>query len=96
MAVDQGHDVRVMETLQDIDFGRKVFFEFLIELRQVHGLDSNIGLRSLYDKNESVSISRHLRQPGMTHRMNTLVDCCKATSPDLIESRIATDGHFGS
>lgn len=57
MAVDQGHDMWVMEALQYVDFGRKVFFEFLIELRQVHRFDSNIGLRSLYDKNESASSS---------------------------------------
>lgn len=30
----------------------------------------------------------------MTHCMDTLIDRRKTTSPDLIESSIATDGHF--
>lgn len=73
MAVDQGHDMWVLKALEDIDLGRKVFFELFVKLRQVHGLDSYIGFRFC---------------------MDTLIDRRKTTSPDLIESSIATDGHF--
>lgn len=32
----------------------------------------------------------------MTHRMDTLVDRCKAPSADLIEPCVSTDGHLGA
>lgn len=51
MAVDQGHDMWVLQALEDIDLGRKVFFELFVKLRQVYGLDSYIGFRFLRDKN---------------------------------------------
>lgn len=47
MAVDQGHDMWVLKALEDIDLGRKVFFELLVKLRQVHGLDCYKGSRLL-------------------------------------------------
>lgn len=94
MAVDQGHDMWVVEALEDIDLGRKVFFELFVELRQVHGLDCYIGFRFLCDRNRLAFITRHTRRQGATHRMDTLIDRRETTSPDLIEPRIATDGHF--
>lgn len=51
MAVDQGHDMWVLKALEDIDLGRKVFFELFVKLRQVHGLDSYISFRFLRDRN---------------------------------------------
>jgi hypothetical protein len=33
MAIDEGDDMRVMEILQDIDFGGKVVLQLLVELR---------------------------------------------------------------
>ena len=47
MAVDQGHDMWVVEALEYIDLGRKVFFELFVKLRQVDGLDRYIGFRFL-------------------------------------------------
>lgn len=73
MAVDQGHDMWVVEALEYIDLGRKVFFELFVKLRQVDGLDRYIGFRLC---------------------MDTLIDRRETTSPDLVEPRIATDGHF--
>jgi hypothetical protein len=49
----------VMEALQYIDLGRKVFFELFVKLRQVHGLDRYIGFRLLCDRNRLASIARH-------------------------------------
>lgn len=47
MAVDKCDNMRMVETLEDVDFGGKVILEFLIELRQVHRLDGNVGARFL-------------------------------------------------
>lgn len=94
MAVDQGHDMWVLKAHEDIDLGRKVFLELFIELRQVHGLDSYIGFRFLCGRTRLAFITPHITKKGMTHCMNTLIDRRKTTSPDLIEPRIATDGHF--
>ena len=33
MAVDKGHNMWVLEALEDIDFGRKVLLELFVELR---------------------------------------------------------------
>jgi hypothetical protein len=47
----------VLKALEDIDLGRKVFFELFVELRQVHGLDCYIGFRFLGDRNRLASIT---------------------------------------
>jgi hypothetical protein len=43
MAVDKCDDMRVVQPFQDIDFGRKVVLEFLVEFRQVNRLYGNVG-----------------------------------------------------
>lgn len=42
MAVDEGHDVRMMEALQNVDLGGKVVFQLLVELGQVDRLDGYV------------------------------------------------------
>ena len=32
-AVDEGDDMRMMETFEDVDFGVEILLEFLVELR---------------------------------------------------------------
>jgi hypothetical protein len=49
----------VVEALEDIDLGRKVFFELFVKLRQVHGLDCYIGFRFLCDRDRLASIAQH-------------------------------------
>ena len=41
MAIDECDDVGMVEALEDIDLGGKVVLEFLVELRQIDGLDGN-------------------------------------------------------
>jgi hypothetical protein len=43
MTVDESHNVRVLEALEDVDLQREVFFELLIEFRQVDRLDGDVG-----------------------------------------------------
>jgi hypothetical protein len=50
MAVDQGDNVWMLETLENIDFGGKVVLQLLVELREVDGLDGDEGLCSLIDE----------------------------------------------
>ncbi len=37
--VDEGNDVWVMEAFQNLDFGVEVLLQFLVQLREVDGLD---------------------------------------------------------
>ena len=41
MAIDECDNVGMVEALEDIDLGGKVVLEFLVELRQIDGLDGN-------------------------------------------------------
>lgn len=49
----------MVETLEDVDFGGKVILEFLVELRQVHRLDGDVGARFLSGNKQSAF------EPGM-------------------------------
>lgn len=42
MAVEEGHNVRMMEALQNVDLGGKVVFQLFIELGQVDRLDGYV------------------------------------------------------
>ncbi len=37
--VDEGNDVWVMEAFENLDFGVEVLLQFLIQLREIYGLD---------------------------------------------------------
>lgn len=60
MAIDECDNMRMMQTLEDIDFGGKVVLQFLIELRQIHRLDGNEGSRFL--ETNTISIPTGLQQ----------------------------------
>jgi hypothetical protein len=47
MTVNQSNDVWVVEAFEDIDFGAEVLLEFLVELGQVNGFDSDVGAMPL-------------------------------------------------
>lgn len=44
---DERHDMRVMQALEDIDFGGKVLFKLPVELGHVDGLDGYKSFGSL-------------------------------------------------
>ena len=37
--VDEGNDVWMMEAFQDLDFGVEILLQFLVQLREIDGLD---------------------------------------------------------
>lgn len=37
-----------------------------------------------------------MSKPPMTHRMDTLIDRCEASSANLVKPCVSTDGHLGA
>lgn len=97
MAVDERNDVRVIKTLENVYFRRKVFPQLLVKLRQIDRFDGNVGARFL-----EVGIHQYsptaLSDPAgstETHRMYTLVNRGKASSTNFIEASVTTNRHLG-
>lgn len=43
MAVDESDDMRMIEALEDLNFGVEVLLQLPVKLRQVYRLDGDIG-----------------------------------------------------
>lgn len=41
LAVDQGNDMRMVKTLQDMDFRVEIFFQLFVQLVHIDGFDGN-------------------------------------------------------
>lgn len=72
MAVDERDDVRVIQTLENVDFGREVFSQLLVELRQVDRFDGDVSARFLNTKTESISTALLLVKPHRVAREPTV------------------------
>jgi hypothetical protein len=59
--VDKGNDVGMVEAFEDLDFGVKVLFQFLVELREIDGFDCYESSGSLYVWQLALMILENLR-----------------------------------